>query len=69
MDEFDVLVEFVKRRFPSSAIYLSQSGELAVDGRIFRNGTQDGLIFKDENGEQVMTLADCLGILEEDLRE
>ena len=69
MSQFNLLVDFVKLRFPGYAYILQPDAEIAVDGRIFRPESPDGLIFKDENGEQSITLAEAQGILEEDLQE
>jgi hypothetical protein len=69
MSQFDLLVEFVKQKFPSYAYVLIPGVEIAADGLIFRAKAPDGLIFKDENGEQDIQLAEAQVILEEDLQE
>ncbi len=69
MTEFETLVQFVRQRFPEHAYLLTPGREIAVDGRIFRAQTPDGMFFKDENGESPITLAEAQAILEEDLQQ
>ena len=69
MSQFDLLVEFVKQRFPTYAYVLMPGVEIAADGRIFRAKAPDGLTFKDENGDQDIQLGEAQEILEGDLQE
>lgn len=69
MTQFDQLVDFVRQRFPTDAYVFKPGSEIAVDGRIFRARGPNGLIFKDENGENEIQLAQALEILHDDLNE
>jgi len=69
MSQFDMLVDFVKQRFSDNAILLSPGKEIAVDGLIFRAAQPNGLLFKDENGEQAITLVEARWILEVELQK
>ena len=69
MSQFDQLVNFVKQRFSNNAYVLQPGSEIAVDGRIFRARGPNGLIFKDENGENDIQLAEAIEILHDDLNE
>jgi len=69
MNEFSELLEFVKQNYPVYAYVIQPDEEIAVDGLIFRPNSTGGFKFLNENGEQVVTFNEAVGVLRDDLAE
>ncbi|MCC7361010.1 MAG: hypothetical protein IT317_16115 [Anaerolineales bacterium] len=67
MSDYEQLMAYIVKSFPPYAVISSPGSEASVDGLIFRPLPHGGFTFLNDAGQQDVTLAEAISILEAEL--